>query len=144
MFQVVPLALPTRQAGPGHAVLRLQGLHVGGDLGPVELEQRLALFHHLTFAHQNLTNDAAAHRLHRLALARHHHRALHRNALIERRQTGPGEETASADDRQNPAQPGKVTCVALRTFREVIVFHRGFILTVHVCAAHTLEFLVVG
>ena len=144
LLEVVPFALPARQAGPGHAVLRLQRLHVSRDLGLVELEQRLAQLHHLAFAHQNPADHAAAHRLHGFALARHHDRALHRNALIERRKTGPGEETARADNRQNPAHAGEETRIALGAFGDVVVFHRRFVFSVHACAAHTPEFLVVG
>ncbi|MCY1361231.1 hypothetical protein D9M69_478910 [compost metagenome] len=144
MLEVVPLALPTGKAGPGHAVLRLQRLHVRGDLGLVEPEQRLALFHPLAFAHQNLADHAVAHRLHGLALARNHHCALYRYALIEGGQAGPGEETASADNRQYPAQASEVTRIASRLSGQVVLLHRRFVLKLYLAAAHTPELLVAG
>ena len=144
LFEVVALGLPAREAGPSHAVLRLQRLYIGGDLRLIEAEQWLALLHDLAFAHQNPADHAAAHRLHSLAFARHHHGALHRNALIQRRQCRPGEETASADDGQNPAQACEEFRIAFRALGEVGVFHVRFVFSVHAGAAHTPEFLVVG
>ncbi|MNG10998.1 hypothetical protein D3C84_945010 [compost metagenome] len=119
--------------------MRLQRLHVGRDLGRIEPEQWLPLLHHLPIAYQDLADDTAAHRLHGFALARDDDGALHRDALIERRQAGPGEETAGADDRQHPAQACKKVRVTLGAFGDVVVFHAGF-----TDLAHTPEILVEG
>ena len=144
LLEVVALGLPTRQTRPCHAVLRLQRLHIRRDLRLVEAEQWLALLNDLAFAHQNPADHPAAHRLHGFAFTRHDHRALHRNALIQRRQCRPGEEAARADNRQNPAHACEEFRVTFRTFSDVRVLHARFVFSVHVCAAHTPEFLVVG
>ncbi|MNN44314.1 hypothetical protein D3C81_1585980 [compost metagenome] len=122
----------------------MQRLHVSGDLRLVEAEQRLALLDDFAFAHQDPADHAAAHRLHGFALARHDDRALHRNALIERRQGRPSEETAGANDRQNPAHAREKLRIAFWAFGDVGVFHARFVFSVHACAAHTPEFLVEG
>jgi hypothetical protein len=88
-------------------------LHIGLVLGLVKTKQRLALFDRLTFAHQDPADHAGAEGLHGLALARDHHGALHRNALVQRRQAGPEEKPTGADHRQPPAQTHEKSGVAL-------------------------------
>ena len=101
--EVVTLALPTRHAGPGHAVLGLQRLHIGLVLGLVEAKQRLALFDQFALLHQNPADHAGAEGLYRLALARHHHGALYRDALVQRCEAGPEEKPAGTDNGHHPA-----------------------------------------
>ncbi len=103
LVKVVALALPTRQAGPGHSILSSQRLHVSFDLSLIKAKQRFALFDQLTFTDQNFADHTAIQRLHGLAFARHHHRPLHGNALIQRGKTGPKKETARPCQHENPA-----------------------------------------
>ncbi|MCY1404667.1 hypothetical protein D9M71_198820 [compost metagenome] len=79
-------------------------MHIGLDLGLVEAKQRLPLLNNLAFTDQDAADHATGQGLHRLALAGYHHRALHGDALIERCQGCPGNETAKADQGQQPAQ----------------------------------------
>lgn len=80
-----------------------QRLHIRLNLRLIKTKQRLAFFNQLAFADENLAHHAAIQRLHSLAFARDHHRALHGNALIKWRQTGPEKETARPRQHKDPA-----------------------------------------
>ena len=58
----------------------------------------------LAVAHQDVLDHPAQRMLHRLALAGDDHRGRHRHALVERREGGPEQRTAEAEQDQQPAQ----------------------------------------
>ena len=75
------------------------GLVVGARGRFVELEQQLAFRDPVAFAHQHFLDDAAGGMLHRLALGVDGDQPLAGHAFVQRREGGPHQEAAQADDQ---------------------------------------------
>ena len=122
--QIIPLALPAGLSGQGLTVLGLQGLDSGRQLGLIQAKQHLPLLDLLSLSDQNPTDGSPAQGLDGLALAGHDNRARHTDALIQRCQGRPAEETAGPEHHQCPAQPDEIRGPALRTRGERRVMWR--------------------